>query len=89
MNANDLRVALKVGALLTGGGLILLFLPTPFHNTGDLLLDPGFFLPKWYWGGFGDVLQLGIALVLNVFFYMLVTVVIRPLWRRARPSLSW
>jgi hypothetical protein len=88
MNANDRRVGLMVGALLTGAGLIAGFLPSPWHNMGDLLLRPGIFLPEWYWGGFGDVPQIGIALVLNVFFYMLVTVVIRAFWRRAKPSPS-
>lgn len=50
------------------------------HRTrpfGEALLTPGFWLPKAYWGGVHDPVQIAIVFLMNVLFYAIAAFCVR------------
>jgi hypothetical protein len=60
--------------------LVAMFVPG-ISGAAEWLLNPGYALPNWYWGGVPDVVQLGMVFFLNVVFYWLLAS--SGLWLRA------
>jgi hypothetical protein len=78
------RAGMTIGAGVTAAALTLGFLVPPLRGVADMLLEPGAFLPEWYWGGLHDPLQILAALALNVIFYAFASVCARTAWEFIR-----
>ncbi len=49
----------------------LMFIPS-IGRIGEVLLEPGYWLPEAYWGGIHDPIQLLLVVMLNLCFYTLL-----------------
>ena len=64
----------------------LMFVPS-IGRIGEVLLEPGYWLPETYWGGIHDPIQLLLVAVLNLCFYTLLFWAIFATWSWSRQNM--
>lgn len=85
---SELVNAMFFGMVVTFGVTVIgLAVPTS-RPLLEWLIKPGYVLPKWYWGGVHDPLQVLLVICLNVALYAVVYSVLRGTWTVLRRTVS-
>lgn len=76
-----LRSAAITATLFVIGAFVMMFV-AGLRGLSEVLLEPGYALPRACWGAVHDVLQLFLVVFLDLVFYTVVLAVVIWGWRR-------